>query len=379
MPHAMSTGRWIALLLSAALVATPGVRAATAASSPDPAAADDAITVTADQRLAKGCRPWTPRGLSFFGRLVPQGWQTDPGTMRAQQAFSSWTVDAVKWMGGDTIRLQIGLPFLDPQSPEATPGYLDEVREAVRMARRAGLVVILSMQWEGRTHVKPVEMIPGASTLRAWRVVGPAFADDPGILFELFNEPASPSAPGPGFWRAWHDGHQAVIDALRALGARNVLVVDGLNGARTFDGAPALQDPLGRLAYGLHPYLAADMAAPADFDRRFGRFAASHAMIATEWSHEVRACGAADGEAAARLLDYLDARRIGLVGYGADEAAGRLLRTGGGTDFRATTFDGHRCEDHDAGPGELVRRSFARAAAADARESPLPRAVCTAR
>jgi len=329
-------------------------------------AAGDAVGVADGRQLLKDCRPWTPRGLSSFGRLVPRGRQTDPGTMAARDGFSRWVVDAVRAFGGDTLRLQVGLPFLDPRSPAYDAAYLDEVREAVAMARSAGLVVVLSMQWEGRTGVKPVEMLPKDSTLRAWQRVGPVFAGDGGVLYELFNEPASPPQPGPGFWRAWRDGHQAIIDALRAAGARNTLVVDGLNGARLLQGAPELTDPLGRLAYATHPYAGPDLASPAQWDDHFGRFAQTHAVIVTEWSHLARDCGVADGATVEAFTDYLARHRIGLLAYGIDEGGGGRLARRAGASVVPKTFDG-ACRSFASGPGDAVRRLFARTAEADAR------------
>ena len=42
------------------------------------------------------------------------------------------------------------------QSPEFDKSYLGVVKDAVAQARRAGFSVILSLQWEGRTGVKPL-------------------------------------------------------------------------------------------------------------------------------------------------------------------------------------------------------------------------------
>lgn len=362
------------IALGTVLAWTCAVQAAEAASPT--AAVADAITVTPDQRLARGCRPWTPKGLSFYGRLVPRGWKTDPGTVNATESYSSWTVEAVQWLGGDTLRLQVGLPFLDPASPQAAAGYLDDVRAAVEAARRQGLAVILSMQWEGRTNVKPVEMRPHDSTLRAWRAIAPAFAGDPGVMFELFNEPASPRPPPPWAWRDWHDGHQAVIDALRAMGVRNVLLVDGLDGARDFRGAPPLVDPLRQLAYAIHPYLGADLRTAADYDAHFGAFAQSHAVVATEWAFLATHCASGDAGSSAGLLDWLASRRIGVIGYGADDKAGRLLRGGPARAFRLTTFEGRACTDPEAGFGEQLRRTFVRERDQDERAPPLSRGDC---
>jgi hypothetical protein len=323
----------------------------------------------------KDCHPWSPRGLSFFGRIAPADKPLKPDAAAARAAFSHWTVDAVQALGGDTMRLQVGLPFLDPQSPQYVAAYLDELREAVRMARTAGLVVILSLQWERRTNVEPVEMTPQDSALRAWGRLAPAFANDLGVVFELFNEPAGKPAPGPWQWEAWRAGHQAIVDDLRRRGIRNLLIVDGTNGARLLEGAPPLHDPLGQLAYAVHPYFKEDMRTPQDWDARFGAFARTHAVVVSEWSHTAAQCAMGDAGAVTTLVDWLAARRIGLIGYGADERnGGRLLRTVDGR-VGVTSYRGG-CTGADAGPGEQVQRLFAFLAQADGRVAPIDPARC---
>jgi len=337
------------------------------------------VGVVEGRQLMKDCRPWSPRGLSFFGRIAPSDKPLKPDAAAARAAFSAWTVDAVKALGGDTLRLQVGLPFLDPKSPEYEAAYLDEVRDAATLARKAGLVVILSLQWERRTNVEPTEMTPQASALRAWERLAPAFATDLGVAFELFNEPAGKPSPGAGQWEAWRAGHQAIVDDLRGRGVRNLLIVDGTNGARLLAGAPALRDPLGQLAYAVHPYFKEDMRSPPEWEARFGAFAQEHPVVVTEWSHTAAQCAVADAGTVSTFFDWLAARRIGLIGYGADERnGGRLLRTVDGR-FGVTSYRGGACTGPDTGPGEQMQRLFAFLAQADARMTPLDLQRCPRR
>jgi endoglucanase len=326
-------------------------------------------------QLLRDCKPWVPRGLSFFGRLVPRSRDADPSTAAARDRFDAEALPLAKAIGADVVRLQIGQPFLDPQSPQHDPAYLGEVKDAVAAARRAGFSVILSLQWEGRTGVKPVEMLPKASALRAWAAVAPAFADDLGTAFELFNEPASPPEPGPAVWEAWRAGHQALIDALRRQGVRNLLIVDGLRGAARLDGAPALTDPLGQLAYAVHPYFGQEDNSPAGWDQRFGRFAASHPVIATEWGHAARQCERGGPDRVEALLDYLAERRIGVIAYGADERHSRLSD---GSPERPdwSSYRNRPCTGGAAGPGELLKAWFDRQARQAAQAAAVSPAAC---
>lgn len=360
--HGWFAGRWLAAGLLTVL-AWP----ATAAAAEDaPPAGLLAVQAGGGKpQLLRDCKPWVPRGLSFFGRLVPRSRDADESTAAARERFDAEALPLARAIGADLVRLQIGQPFLDPQSPQHDPAYLGQVKDAVAAARRGGFSVILSLQWEGRTGVKPVEMLPKASALRAWGAVAPAFASDLGVAFELFNEPASPPDPGPGVWEAWRAGHQALIDQLRRAGVRNLLIVDGLRGAQRLDGAPPLTDPLGQLAYAVHPYFGQEPNNPEGWDQRFGRFAASHPVIATEWGHAARQCERGGPEVVDGLLAYLAEHRIGLVAYGADERHSRLAQAGGGVGGASPAWSSYRgrpCTGAAAGPGEVIHAWFERQA-----------------
>jgi len=213
MPPALNLGvlgrRLIQTLLPLLLLAVAG--GTLAAETPPPGA----VSVADGKQLLRDCRPWVPTGLSFYGRLIPSRWDSDPDTLQARDSFGQANMDLVRQFGGDAVRYQIGMPFLDPKSPQYRPGYLDEVAAAVQLARRDGFVVFLSMQWQGRTRVRAVETMPGASALRAWQAIAPRFSRDQGVVFELFNEPDSGTRPDPQTWELWRAGHQAIIDALR--------------------------------------------------------------------------------------------------------------------------------------------------------------------
>ena len=61
---------------------------------------------------------------------------------------------------------------------------------------------MLSIQDEkqsGETH--GVAALPNAATRRVWHTLAPVFADDPGVMYELLNEPNLP--PSPENWRKW--------------------------------------------------------------------------------------------------------------------------------------------------------------------------------
>ncbi|MCO5977131.1 cellulase family glycosylhydrolase [Ideonella oryzae] len=346
--------RLIQRLLPLVLFAAAGVTLAAEAQPPG------AVSVADGKQLLRDCRPWVPTGLSFYGRLIPSRWDSDPDTLQARDSFGQANMDLVRQFGGDAVRYQIGMPFLDPKSHQYRPDYLDEVAAAVQLARRDGFVVFLSMQWQGRTRVRAVETMPGASALRAWQAIAPRFSRDQGVVFELFNEPASVTRPDPQTWELWRAGHQAIIDALRSQGVPNVLLVEGINGGRLLDGAPDLKDPLGQLIYGVHPYMRPDLSNAAGWNRYFGDFARRHVVVATEWSHFDRMCGNASPGAVQQLLDYLSRSGIGMLAYGAESPDSRLVSRDAQGRIDLTTFEGRACEAPNAGPGQDLKSMFTR-------------------
>ena len=75
-----------------------------------------------------------------------------------------------------------------------------------------------------------------------WGQVAAAFKNNPAVLFELFNEPQGNYPPTAADWNHYLSGGltgsedvgtQTLLNAVRAAGATNVVLVDGLDYAAT--------------------------------------------------------------------------------------------------------------------------------------------------
>src|SRR5690606_20189866 len=206
--------------------------------------------------LLRDGKRWYPKGMTFFGRLIPDGHKSDNSTLYAQRRFGQEYMDALKWLGGDTVRLQIGLPFLDPKSDYFDPAYIEQVADAVNLARDNGMTVILSMQWQRRVNVPGGEKkMPGESTLRAWEYTAPKFRTDKGVMYELFNEPTTGKNPSRNQWMRWQTGHQEIVDLIRSKKIQNVLIVDGPAEGKILSEDYLIDDPLNKTVYAIHPRL----------------------------------------------------------------------------------------------------------------------------
>ena len=268
--------------------------------------------VVAGNRLIRDGQPWIPHGFYQIAFEVP------PGALQSQKPF--WTIASqnyspeeyaeMKRAGADSVRIQVAQTGMDPQNALFSPEFRDRAIGAVRAARAAGLTVIVSVQDEAQTGETKPTPLPNDATRRVWKELAPVFGHDRGVLFELFNEPRP--QPSPQKWQAWAKAMNETIHTVRAAGAVNVVVADGLLLAEELAGAPLLDDPLGQVAYASHPYAhKAAGQSPQTWDQKFGNFSRRAPVIITEWGTGYY-CDADTPAAVLSLLRYLQNHRIGL-------------------------------------------------------------------
>ena len=307
-------------------------------------------------KLLKNGKVWQPRGLSMVGSLT-QG--------AAVEAYAHWgeaELAAAKAWGADSLRFQVAQPYLDPRGGQDTAAYVARLRSMIDLARSRGFVMVLSMQDQSLAggDATPLQ---DASTERAWRTLAPLYANDPYVIYELFNEPDNQATPAG--WSTWKNGgdgyvgHQQLVNLLRSLGAKNVLLADGAQKSGVLTGLPLLADPLNQLGYATHPYyIGAVRSDPNAWEKRFGYLAATHVVVSTEWNAHGRRGGCApdDPVLARRLMVYLESKNIGMYGWAFDWP-GTLVQD---WSWAPSTFDRWTCGSAKNGAGELLQEFFAR-------------------
>jgi aryl-phospho-beta-D-glucosidase BglC (GH1 family) len=246
-------------------------------------------------------------GLEF---VAIQGWSASnpwgnqaqiPGTL---QAVKTWNLNAVRfplneasWLGLTTYDWPTGSQT-SGTARQADPGsnYRQTVIDSVNAATAAGLYVILDLHISSPNALVPgisgkVPTTPTVQNAMAdadhgtafWTSVATAFKGNPAVIFDLFNEPHIDNFQNvvnyrdATAWMALRDGGtctqfitnsvtvnqnyqtagmQALLDAVRATGATNVVMVGGISWAQdtsmwvTY--APV--DPLHQLAASWHAY-----------------------------------------------------------------------------------------------------------------------------
>ena len=172
-------------------------------------------------------------------------WNSDPWRGEAPNfaAMKSWGINVfalplseANWLGlcGATI------------SAGVTPAiYQSAIQTAVTQANAAGIYVILDLHWIAVPNTCPHgqnAMADVSYSATFWGQVAAAFKNNPAVLFELFNEPQGNYPPTAADWNHYLSGGltgsedvgtQTLLNAVRAAGATNVVLVDGLDYAAT--------------------------------------------------------------------------------------------------------------------------------------------------
>jgi endoglucanase len=323
------------------------------------------VTISGTHLLRDGVA-WTPKALQLSAFVAAPS-VANGVFLAASQHYTPAELLALKSWGADTVRLQIGQPEMDPQSALYSATFVATLQAAVTQARADGLNVILSVQDQAQTGETSPATLPNASTTRAWGTLVTLANNDQGILFELFNEPQL--AANATNWPAWQTAHQTLVTSIRALGAKNVILVEGLGAGATLQGAPPLSDPLNSLGYAVHPFFFATYRTTADFDANFGNFAATNVVMATEWSTlsvgYPEYCATSTPTDAQTLLKYLAGKNIGISGFAYDDPGyganmgyiGSIVQDLNGT---PTTFGGGSvvCGQVGFGPGVMLQTEF---------------------
>ena len=347
-------------LVTAAFLLNFVVGADVSRAEPASASSSIGLRVTGNQ-LTRNGYDFLPRGFNMIGLLAPDWCVTGQGPLAASH-FGQAELDAAKDWNANTLRFQVSQRGLaDPAIAQTTRDtYLQRVVDGVQLARSNGFVVIVSMQDQsngcGRSHP-----LPSALTVSAWNVLAPALMSDRHVMFELFNEPAvENTAQG---WVQWRDGgigpttnlgdapvgHEALIDQLRSLGAKNVLIADGVNYAGRLAGIPLLDDSTGQVMYGVHPYYLNN--GEPWWNQQWGYLTSTVPVIATEWNYHAVDCDTPKATLAQRLMTYLQDHRVGLLAHAFDVPGGTITR-----DWSWSPTD---CATAEGGSGRVVKDYFA--------------------
>ncbi len=167
--------------------------------------------------------------------------------------------------------------------------YRAAIGEYVGRLHAHGLYAILDLHWNapGSAQARSGQAMADADHApEFWSAVASYFKEDPAVLFDLYNEPSGIS------WSCWRDGcaepgfqtagMQALVDAVRATGATQPVMVGGLEAA-SLAGKPWLEnrpsDPRGQMVASVHVYNQDNVAR---FNKNIGTVAARFPVVVGE-------------------------------------------------------------------------------------------------
>ena len=175
--------------------------------------------------------------------------------------------DIVAWHA-NTVRVPLNedcwLAINGAPAKYSGSAYQSAIAQFVSLLRQNGLYVVLDLHWNaggGNTAWSQQQMADADHAPAFWTSVADTFKSDLGVVFDLYNEPHDIS------WGCWKDGGcqvsgwnvagmQQLLDAVRATGAKNVVMAGGLGYAGDLSQwlANEPNDPTGNLTASFHNY-----------------------------------------------------------------------------------------------------------------------------
>lgn len=162
-----------------------------------------------------------------------------------------------------------------PEQKDSGVEYRKLVGQAVDLCSARGVYIILDLHWSNAGEWGQnigQRVMPDRNSVAFWKDAAKTYANHPAVLFDLYNEPHDVS------WDVWLKGGpvkerdrrrnvelafdavgmQTLLDTVRATGAKNVVIVGGLDWAYDFSGildGRELADPNGNgIIYANHAY-----------------------------------------------------------------------------------------------------------------------------
>jgi endoglucanase len=250
----------------------------------DGGSASLALHVSGNHLVDASGKPIVLRGADVSGTefVCAQNYTADPygGAPLASVA----TFAAMRAWNLNVIRLPLNEDcWLDINGVEIGGAtYQSAIEAEVSAAHAAGLFVIIDLHWTAPGSQRALSQNPEPDADHSpafWASVASTFAPDPGVIFDLFNEPYDYWGTDPDPWDGWLNGDtqtqyitggspyqvtsswktagmQQLVTAVRAAGATQPILVNGLDWANDDSGwlTHVPSDPLNQIVAGAHIY-----------------------------------------------------------------------------------------------------------------------------
>ena len=205
----------------------------------------------------------------------------------------------------------------------------------------------------------------------AWKGIAATYANNPNVLFELFNE------PGAGSWVEWKVAAQRWIDGIRSRGASNLVIVGGPVWSQVMPQRATDLINGANIVYACHIY---PEHARWGMPRWIEYVSGVAPVIMTEWGFEKDGPEPVNGTASSfgkKYRAYIDARpNVGWVAWCFDSVYRSVMfdthwvLLGNGQSTRDSRFSGGPDDTPDNYMGQFVKTWLAEAAGKSTGKSP---------
>jgi endoglucanase len=260
------------------------------------------------------------QGCASYNTLFGEG----PLDQASVDAIKSWRTNVVRVTLNEDCWL--GINGVNPAYSGSI--YQAAVKSWVTLLNQSGLYAIVDLHWSApgttlATGQQPMADMDHSPTY--WTQVATAFKNNPGVIFDLYNEPWPDSNRDTvAAWTCWRDGGscpgvpfqaagmQTLVNAVRNTGATNLILLGGVQYSNTFTQwvqyKPA--DPQNNLAASWHGYEFNWCVTVTCYDSNLGTLAAQYPVVAEEVG--VDNC---DATWFNTLLNWLDSKGIGYLAW----------------------------------------------------------------
>lgn len=221
-----------------------------------------------------------------------------------------WQADAGRGWQSRIVRLQVTCAKVS----DPVQSFTDIIDPYVQQAIAKGLYIIVDLHFVSNYGAGG---IPQVFVMNFWKYVAPRYANVPNVLFEVYNEPINPDV-----WTTWKSYIQPVIDTIRAVAPRNIILVGGPQWSTRVNSAAANPMVGANLVYVYHIYPNQGAATTANLNSKFGTAAQTIPVMVTEfgWNDNSNySDGVTHGTTTAwgtPFRTYMDAHpEIGWTGY----------------------------------------------------------------
>jgi endoglucanase len=244
-------------------------------------------------------------------------------------AIASWNVNAVRIPLNEQCWLGInGLPVGSNAGLTSARGYITTIQRYVNLLHNHNIIPIIELHWAapGTTLANLQLPMPDLDHAPAfWQDVATTFMDDRGVILELFNEPfPDGNKDTDAAWACWRDGcdvgspayaaagMQDLVDSVRATGAKNVILLGGVQYSNTLSqwSAHKPNDPTGNLGAAWHIYNFNPCDKTSCFDQVPLTLAATTPVVITEFGEND--CG---GSIVSEWMNWFDSHTLGYLAW----------------------------------------------------------------